>query len=163
VKEYPILFSGPMVRAILEGRKTQTRRVTKHNTDFLNYAKNQFVKNGEWYPTTPSGKVGLAPAIKCPYGKPGDRLSVYTNNIERWFGVCFASPGLTIEVIKVSIERINDISNNDAVAEGTPDLRTKENNWDMARCFREFWVSIKGENSWAANPFVWVIEFKKVI
>lgn len=78
MKEIPILFSGPMVRAILEGRKTQTRRIVKEPTQYNQAIKaldgscsHKFVKrfgNG----------VGMAHSgwVKCPLGKPGDRLWV---------------------------------------------------------------------------------------
>jgi len=85
VKERPILMSGPMVRAILDGRKTQTRRVLKPQPcpdparmeamgeeGYANIPGHAFV------PTSSSGKVGIfqPPFYFCPYGQPGDRLWV---------------------------------------------------------------------------------------
>ena len=69
---------------------------------------------------------------------------------------------ITLEITGVRVERLQDITANEALAEGTPDLRTIENGWDMKRCFQELWQSINGADSWASNPWVWVIEFKKV-
>lgn len=66
MKERPILFSGEMVRAILEGRKTQTRRVIKPQPD--NVRNSVFVKSGF--------ETNHGYEIKCPYGQPGDRLWV---------------------------------------------------------------------------------------
>lgn len=84
MKEYPILFSAPMVRAILEGRKTQTRRVVKHKFD--PEASIRFCPNGLVDDQTPTwvadegeedifGDSCVNPII-CPYGQPGDRLWV---------------------------------------------------------------------------------------
>lgn len=66
MKERPILFSGPMVRAILDGRKTMTRRVVK-----LRYGADVVVTNGQvWKPA----RVDYAGYVDCPYGQVGDRL-----------------------------------------------------------------------------------------
>lgn len=77
VKERPILFSGPMVRAILEGRKTQTRRVVKSQpSGFIKecYARpdGRFI----WLHLPKGVGVGMGPAFDCPYGVSGDRLWV---------------------------------------------------------------------------------------
>jgi len=202
MKERPILFSGAMVRAILDGSKTQTRRVVKKDGGLLNYGAAQFVKDGLWYPTSPSGKAGLVPPIICPYGQPGDRLWVreqykisewmpsyatieYTANdhkktfVRQYLQGRITEPvsvnnlrpsifmprwasRITLEITGLHVERLQDITNNDALDEGTPDLRTIENGWDMRRCFQELWEQINGVGSWAENPWVWVIEFKRV-
>ncbi|TXH46076.1 MAG: hypothetical protein E6Q97_30340 [Desulfurellales bacterium] len=114
MKETPILFSGPMVRAILEGRKTQTRRVIKPQPvpfgvssykgsrqgwkwkpDSLNRRWNDDDKDP--YNTDPIGRADLALSCECPYGQPGDRLWVR----ETWGpcagGVCYrASEEITV-------------------------------------------------------------------
>jgi len=202
MKERPILFSGAMARAILDGSKTQTRRVVKKDGGLLNYGAAQFVKDGLWYPTSPSGKAGLVPPIICPYGQPGDRLWVreqykisewmpsyatieYTANdhkktfVRQYLQGRITEPvsvnnlrpsifmprwasRITLEITGLHVERLQDITNNDALDEGTPDLRTIENGWDMRRCFQELWEQINGVGSWAENPWVWVIEFKRV-
>ena len=74
MRERPILFSGPMVRAILEGCKTQTRRVVKiqPESDITKYA---YKGNGAWLPCD-DDLYSFRKLVKCPYGKPGDRLWV---------------------------------------------------------------------------------------
>ena len=204
-KERPILFSAPMVRAILDGRKTQTRRIVKPQPEWA---------EGAWYWRHPRYNNGLGVhyfhtdaesaaekmATVCPYGVPGDRLWVR----ETWFDNMASDDGdeartparcvyrangefidqfpeeymdgkwtpsihmprwasrITLEITGVRIERLQDITNNDALDEGTPDLRTIENGWDMRRCFQDLWEQINGVGSWGENPWVWVIEFKKV-
>ena len=188
MKERPILFSGPMVRAILEGRKTMTRRVVKPG-EMLTPAQVEREVNG-----------GTG-AIRCPYGKPGDRLWVReTIELRTILGNNFPSPvyvadgshvvvdggkkasnhafirrrvtpsihmprwasRITLEVTGVRVERLQDISEADAKAEGSP----------LAACgapqdgshkagFADIWASIHG-TAWDANPFVWVIEFRRV-
>lgn len=85
IKERPILFSSPMIRAILDGKKTQTRRVVKPQPDILNgtfefsgEAKDAWPEPDVMIAYTPSGKFGVCnpPYFKMPYGKPGDRLWV---------------------------------------------------------------------------------------
>ena len=146
-KERPIIFSGPMIRAILEGRKTQTRRIVKPNC---------------------LSKLS-------PYGRTGDRLWVR----ETWGhnpegpGYVYRSDGdfdmkfhgdrwrpsihmprwasrITLEVTGVRVERLQDINEEDALAEG------------VEHAFRSLWESINGPGSWDANPWVWVVEFRRV-
>lgn len=202
MKERPILFSAPMVRAILEGRKTQTRRIVKPQPDRI---------IGK-YPAIDD--FGDLEAIHCPYGQPGDRLwvretwainhnwdSFYPDtdmtfedmglfyrsdeNTERdTFG--FGSHGkwrpsihmpraasrILLEVQDVRIERLQDISENDAIAEGVKegcftghyvDYADQDYQFDNAKdSFRSLWQSIHGPESWDANPWVWVVTFKLV-
>lgn len=226
VKERPILFSGPMVNAILEGRKTQTRRVVK---DLPPWEITEICKDaggtGRWMPNgpAPSGK-GMAAGHwrNCPYGQPGDRLWVR----ETWQGplmdaevmenefradrgrflkpeycvyaadggpkpefvtlddelVCRWRPSIhmyrwasriLLEITDVRVERLNDISEADAKAEGAwSDAFIVNKVADYFKCdlfavhpslaFRMLWESINGADSWAANPWVWVVEFRKV-
>ena len=85
MKEHPILFSTPMVRAILEGRKTQTRRVMSYQPDEEYttvygpemYTQTLIDRNGEEQPGPEVfGVYGYDWSLKCPYGQPGDRLWV---------------------------------------------------------------------------------------
>ena len=190
MKERPILFSASMVRAILNGSKTQTRRTIRGKAL-------EFLESG----MRPADFGGIVDSKSlCPYGKPGDKLwvretwnkhgglltyhadgdwvaeykskhdktnltAVYeakmlkwnpSNNMPRW------ASRITLEITGVRVERLQDITNNDALDEGTPDLRTIENGWDMRRCFQDLWEQINGVGSWGENPWVWVIEFKKV-
>jgi hypothetical protein len=163
MKEHPILFSGEMVRAILDGRKTQTRRVVKK----------------EWE------KIE-----DCPYGKIGDRLWVRENFIKlndesliyrvdrmmkwpdgSWHQAAkdfkfkwkpsihmprYASR-ITLEITDVRVELLKAISNDDARAEGIP-IDSEAVVWS----YRQIWEAINGEGSWDKNPWVWAISFKMV-
>jgi hypothetical protein len=203
MRELPILFSAPMVRAILEGRKTVTRRVVKPQPDFV-----------------PSpyriGDALMAPGgrpIYCPYGWPGDRLWVReTWAVQRHEPclpherdyqdlispvICYRADGstrriqgdrstgvgvyhgaveknrvsihmprwasrITLEVTGVRVEWLNDISDDDAAAEGFVEEGSGRE-WKTGRQrFGELWDLINGAGSWDANPMVWVVEFKRV-
>ncbi len=203
MKERPILFSGAMVRALLAGTKTQTRRVVK-------------LRNGQYMP--PSQRAdsnGWVQMLRlCPYGQPGDRLWVreawrtYRGNDKTpprelttahyiWFEadepINLAQgklrPGMfmprwasriTLEVTGVRVERLQDISEADAIAEGierTPSMGkpgafqwcdyrvpNEPSEWfnDPARSYQTLWEQINGPGSWDANPWVWVVEFKRL-
>jgi hypothetical protein len=163
MKERPILMSTPMVKAILAGIKTQTRRILKKESEL----------------------------VKCRYGEIGDRLFVKeTWTGDEWCGFAYKADGtklpidcgevvfrkwkpsiympkiasrILLEITGLRIERMNDITCNDAFAEGTPDIRTPENGYDMRDCFRILWDSINGKkHSWKENPLVYVIEFKRI-
>lgn len=186
MKERPILFSGPMVRAIIEGRKTVTRRVVKPQPDFfgsMTDANTPFKTLG----------AGLHGQIVCPYGKPGDRLwvretfAVYGDekmaaihyradrphdvgrkgvgykpsiHMPRW------ASRLLLEVTAVRVELLQDISADQAMAEGVlsceSELDPDGNGYSPYELFSALWVSINGHDSWHANPWVWVVEFKRV-
>lgn len=227
VIERPILFSGAMVRAILEGRKTQTRRVVKPQPDFVTNYHNPGRNR------TPYVGGSVDPQlIRCPCGQPGDRLWVketfkHTGNswwgsepdfvsasitykeggefrrcgnyesftkapIEKWWNVSKAvwKPSIfmrrefsriTLEIVSVRVERVQEITDKDAEAEGAhpyPFMSTMLNvstrKFDVIpnfhrRAYAELWDSINGKRkegkpdySWAANPWVWVVEFKPV-
>lgn len=206
MKERPILFSAPMIRALLSGAKTQTRRVVK---DCLG------VNNG-----VPFTSVSVGPAtsgiaeIACPYGKSGDHLWVREAFMHEPADYCWEAsvsipcrPAVTIyradceggtdgagwkpsihmprslsritlEVTGVRLERLGDISEADAIAEGIGSIRVSENDsrWlnycdpeskaaafgDPRHSFWSLWESINGRESRDANPFVWVVEFKRM-
>lgn len=202
MKERPILFSGPMVRAILEGRKTQTRRVVK-------------LRDGEWIDGDhiafdKDGKCGVSlNGKRYPHGTVGDRLWVResfrevsdqtggyayrancssgTEKLDKWKPSIHMprwASRITLEITGVRVERLQDISASDCIAEGlrsevfdqTLGFRNymKKNDWfvhwgdgkdieDAAiESFQSLWQSINGDESWAANPWVWVIEFRKM-
>lgn len=183
MKERPILFSGSMVRAILEGRKTQTRRIIKPQPDMvLNWDD---VRLKVWH----EGKKGYA---VCPYGKPEDRLWVR----ETWAkdipgcpnGVTYRADHLdplgdgpakpitwkpsihmpriasriTLEIIRVRVEKLQSISEEDAKAEGV--VNYDDRKWvTYALQFSRLWDSINSKRApWSSNPWVWVVEFKRV-
>ena len=152
MKERPILFSGAMVRAILDGRKTQTRRVCKGVVFDTEFAKEcgafLATKKGAWICDTES----TAMLEHCPYGQPGDRLwlretwahetdfgtetggfmyrASYTNggpadNVKKWRPSIFMprqASRITLELTGVRVERVQDISGSDAAQEGVNGL-----------------------------------------
>ncbi|MDZ4055924.1 MAG: hypothetical protein U1D69_03005 [Polynucleobacter sp.] len=223
MKSRPILFKDDMVRAILEGRKTQTRRVVKLPR---NHAWGNFF-DGQICPENDLSSLGFSvDELRCPYGKPGDQLWVR----EAWQGPildseeheaqcredgpeAFKKPGfcvyratdlldaidfdgneigwrpsihmprwasrITLEITSVRVERLQDISEADAKAEGV-EGHYVEDGWywrnyllteedaaisPMLNCpkesFRSLWQSINGLSSWNTNPWVWVMEFKR--
>ena len=184
MKERPILFSGPMVRAILDGSKTQTRRVFKthgHSVveEQLDGTRWPFYEDeyGEWH------------QHECPYGVIGDRLWVreaFSNVTEcthynhlhdkrQWLykatdETCFPkwkpsihmprkASRITLEITGVRVERLQNISETDAISEGVAFMSDPVSAKDE---FQILWESINGHESWNANPWVWVIEFKRV-
>ncbi len=198
-KERPILFSSPMVLALLADTKTQTRRIVKDSKHVL------YWRRGENDPRRWVGCDGLPIGyIYCPFGEPGDRLWVReTWGLSQLFDdadkeevrrlAAYAShrryavgPGpkpsgklrpsifmprkasrLTLEVTGVRVERLHGISEKDAVAEGIPVAAledgtiSKSQPWAI-RDYRALWESINGAGSWKANPWVWVVEFRRL-
>ncbi|HCF4116097.1 TPA: hypothetical protein NIE12_000942 [Pseudomonas aeruginosa] len=197
-RERPILFNDQMVRAILEGRKTVTRRVVKPQPDFLGSMVD---------PNTPFKTLdaGLHARITCPYGEPGDRLwvreawaadaqvdAIAPSDLSQgepiWYpadlsvrqtGCSMISKGrvrpsihmprwacrILLEITAVRVERLQDISNDQAIAEGidTHPMGFYGNGCITAGgAFLELWESINGDGRWAANPWVWVVEFRRV-
>ena len=258
VKERPILFSGPMVRAILDGRKTQTRRIVKPQPETINEdwedSPTEFMKTEHHRPVFADTYC----RHYCPYGRPGDRLWVretwcplrdnhYHDGLPARHMLTHRSDGrpiragaeyradgsendeqrrcmselhykwtpsihmprwasrLTLEITGVRVERLQEVSEGDAIAEGwprqsDPGIDTGGNGGPFD-WFRLVWESINGTpckrcrghgvvtawvgssngtgvaldsedcpechgdppaKSWAANPWVWVIEFQKV-
>ena len=184
IKERPILFSAPMVRAILEGRKTQTRRVLKQ-------------KAIDWLPTLSHISVASRESTGlCPYGYPGDRLWVretwshlgeddndwfvyradnadaLDNLIAKWrpsIHMPRAASRILLEITDVRVERLQDISEEDAKAEGVESWAESDKILEhlLARSqpsqiFKALWQSISGPESWNESPFVWAITFKRI-
>jgi hypothetical protein len=193
MKERPILFSSEMVRAILDGRKTQTRLVVKPQPE-TSFPFAKCIKWGEmesdrgiW------GVPGWGTSVRrCPYGQPGDCLWVretwcptmdgaevayYKATIDqqivkgpkwkpsihmpRW------ASRIALEVTGVRVERVQDISEGDAIAEGIEPhfAAIAEMSHDAISPESEFallWDSINAKRgySWDSNPWVWVVEFK---
>lgn len=208
--EHPILFSGPMVKAILEGRKTQTRRV-------MIEAYQTRRKDGAKLVPELLAQIGVGGA--CSYGKPGDKLWVR----ETWKphfhkelftcvkyladGQCLkpanwnATDGfwceqhehetkwrpsihmprwasrITLEVTEVRVQLLSQIAKTDAIAEGieTNGVFYRDYSPEGTGLFTQtavssfcgLWDSInakrnKGAYAWAKNPWVWVVEFRKI-
>jgi hypothetical protein len=201
-KERPILFSAPMVRAILDGRQTQTRRIVKPQPH-AGVRKSPFVASGL--------EDGHGRGLRCPFGAPGDRLWCretfsYTHNDAQGFSdtgeVWYWADGnpqdgdwskprpsihmprwasrITLEITDVRVQRLQEISEEDAVAEGvfrptgerTPIGQVVETHnggsliyavrGQACECFRDLWQSIHGPGSWEASPWVWALTFRRV-
>ncbi len=198
MKERPILFSAPMVRAILEGRKTQTRRVVKlydgNHADKAGCFRRALPgERGEWVQYC---AAGAWTEVRCPYGAPGDRLWLretwrpfYTDSAiyladagthrlnasseaeakRMWPGwkpsihMPRRHSRIDLEVTGVRVERLQDISEADAFAEGaTREPITERSLFSARLMFQTLWGDINGVESWNANPRVWVVEFKRV-
>lgn len=220
MNEHPIIFSSPMVRVILEGRKVQTRRIIKKAYDGIPPGETAAAV----YPARVSGYIawwprdypGLADFTKdqyqygfeCPYGQPGDKLWVRETWAAIWPGEvevplqdcnleyradlpggCTDYPGgwpandargyedapkwrpsihmprwasrITLEITVVRVERVQDISGRDALAEGVTSEDVHIPYWQQ---FAPVWNSINAKRgySWDVNPWVWVISFARV-
>ena len=204
MKKRPILFSAPMVRALLDGSKTQTRRVVKFNDRLGRWdADGCYVVQPDTIAKTPWTEHSIRWNIACPFGQPGDRLWVRetwwhdeednsiiyrvdansdivdVNKREtglakyNWRPSIFmprAASRITLEITAVRVERLQDISGADAQAEGiVPDgdggwhlADTRHYMGDPISSYASLWEYINGADSWDLNPWVWVIEFKKV-
>lgn len=198
--EKPILFSSPMVRAILEGRKTQTRRIV---------TPIEQVGGMDTYKGFALGS-GDRPGIYCPYGAPGGSLWVRETwlklDLDHWSDLTLPcdvivhgrlnsvayradtdadgdrirqeygykwrpsifmprwASRITLEIKAVRVERLQEISEADAQAEGVKPIwnphggGTINPHWHG---FRELWNSINGKRaSWESNPWVWAVEFE---
>lgn len=224
MKERPILFSGPMVRALLAGRKTQTRRVVNRLQKFGKIT--EFGKSDTpgydwifrnlrmlWNDLRHARLMGV-----CPYGQPGDRLWVretfldglavggYAPGVdpdknpggktvdviyraddgqtERSAGPwkpCIFMPRwasrITLEITDVRVQRLQDISAEDALAEGVVKVKEAchvirgfdyDKIWlchtDPVTPFYKLWDSINEASGygWEANPWVWAITFRRL-
>jgi hypothetical protein len=203
VKERPIIFSGPMVKAILDGRKSQTRRVIKLDK-YSNWQVLPESSNGTGACVL-AGSRDLTTWIECPYGQIGDRLWVKENALPdfpkafsyydwTWAEVPeeYRSPEyvlyradgrhedvkmhpsifmprwasrITLEIVNVRVERLQEISERDAYLEGIPLVISNEDNYITPQSrYKDLWESINAKKyPWASNPWVWVVEFKKVV
>jgi hypothetical protein len=175
-----------MVRAILNGSKTQTRRVVKLKP----WHSLQEREDGTLWPWMHDNDRDCDHWLPCPYGQPGDRLWVRETFAEgihqmadanhwayaadrfgtqqrlsdRWkpsIHMPRSASRITLEITIVRVERLQDISEADAMAEGVNAGKYLGLERANARAFSELWESINGPDSWAANPWVWVIEFRR--
>lgn len=217
MKERPILFSAPMVRAILAGDKTQTRRIIKRPPNDPHHLR-IIGPSGAVHYTRPEGDKLVEEARQtsgyrvltcaewlaeqCKLGRPGDRLWVretWGYNPDHpgmpWHACYRADPGMEYDGIKwkpsihmpraacrikleitgVRVERLQSISREDSAAEGTCHLSREEYSeklddgttviqkhmWPEEN-FGRLWEKINGAGSWQANPWVWVVEFRRI-
>lgn len=212
MKERGMIFNSEMVRAILDGRKTQTRRIIKPQP--VMYEPGQSIHVSDM----------INDALRCPFGQVGNRIWVreafqgplvseelleeyraYPEKFENPEYCEYAADGgprpeycdlddnlrhgwrpsihmprwasrLTLEITGVRVERLNGISETDAEAEGI-DMEALFDAQDCYDCiadhnmtgrptvtgaFKYLWESIYGDYTWRANPWVWVIEFKRI-
>lgn len=235
MKKRPILYSAPMVVAILDGRKTQTRRaiksparnmqkqghqVIRRNPDndpwYKDHIWSMRVDGGSWADYTHERFLQL-----CHYGAVGDRLwvreawrvtskldDISPNQLPEGIGVEYPAtrhinnlegrkrPSIHMprslsriltEVTDIRVQRLQDITPEEAKAEGLkcmskdgltvkfgiPDLDgypgTDNHGWpwqewefDPVMAYKRLWEKINGKGSWDKNPWVWVIEFRKI-
>lgn len=210
MKEHPILFSGPMVRAILAGQKTQTRRIIApqpYFRDRINLSAPGWCwespahlgpKLGGW---PDPGEFGRELAGHCPYGQPNDRLWVretwqtYTTPEDRdlsqivyaadhdsrrpmgvedewsWRPSIFLprwACRLTLEITEVRVQRLQEITNDEAFqegireAEGPDGFPLKAQRMALAlHAFAHLWDSINAKRApWESNPWVWALTFR---
>lgn len=210
MKERGMIFNSEMVRAILDGRKTQTRRIVKSDCmdigekdDGTLWPWREHDNGGDyWYPC-PFGEVGdriwvreTCRAVELESGldvvsydaggqdipikahpldaglwvdlyryRGGEGKTVPSIHMPRW------ASRITLEITGVRVERLNDISQEDAQAEGMeltgwrPTYSDPDSGgevWTPYDNFAQLWESIYGEESWQANPWVWVITFQRV-
>ena len=183
MKETGMLFTSPMGRAILEGRKTKTRRVAKpvKHPDLGNlYTPGALAMGRE-----PQHVIDRA----CPLGQPGDRIYVretFSQHPE-WGQLAFRADGeefedadgwlwepkwipsihmpkdiarIWLEITGVRVERIQEITPDDCIAEGAWPVEQRKlgRGHEAVSAFRELWESTGGD--WDANPWVWAIDFK---
>ena len=228
VKERPILFSASMVRALLDGTKTQTRRIVKpqppvwankywgsvgtysglsepihywegEHPEYKEEGELLWPSNDKWS-DQPQWDRFEGTGLISPYGseknsikkaariwvreswqawaecdkQKADELSVdarlhlnypadgntWPNRIRPSIHMPHWASRITLEITGVRVERLKHIRRGDAMAEGCPFSNIAQGQ-DPRNWYAELWNSINGPNSWAANPWVWVIEFKK--
>lgn len=212
----PILFSAPMVRALLAGTKTQTRRVIKPQPTGFIGGPGVTMPNGTPAPLIPMDET-VAPfgrQINCPHGNPGDRLWVREtcradelpdgldgvryladdhfepiknteDAADKWVAMHHYRGGnrrglkgptvppihmprwasrITLEITGRRVERLQDISDDDLDREGLQEVIDAgvDHDGTPRDAWRALWSAINGPDSWAANPWVWVIEFGRV-
>lgn len=167
----PILFNTEMVRAILSGDKTQTRRIVKDER--LQANENEFNEE-EFLLVTVLEKIRKDDIlwVRETFGQilSFDMICYKADcyNEEKpvlgWKPSIFMPKEtcrLFLKVKNIRIERLQKISRGDAMAEGCPFPNLAKVN-NPVGWFSNLWKSINGKDSWEANPFVWVIEFEKV-
>lgn len=222
MKERPILFSAPMVLAILAGKKTQTRRIVKPSPgrqsewlteSLLNSVPHGVMAKGGWQMHHPrAGTVfqGVkveedSPLgwIRSPYGEKGDQLWVreaftlhngepvfradnsdkrgnmvgdvaHATSPIKWkpsIHMPRAASRIQLEITDIRVERLKDISEADAKAEGVNELDSVAPIGNAVNPpvvidhrigFERLWKQINGADSWDKNPWVWVVEFRKI-
>jgi hypothetical protein len=181
--DHPILFSAPMVRALLAGTKTQTRRAVKLQPTFRNdhlatdlralLDRCPYCQPGDrlwvreaWAPEQYDANATTINEIDASVSRPAYRATFDHEPVYVWkpsIHMPRALSRITLEVTDVRVERLQDICEADVWAEGCrvemfPDA-AKGGTFKLR--YRRLWESINGAGSWEANPWVWVVEFKR--
>ncbi|WP_285212707.1 hypothetical protein [Klebsiella quasipneumoniae] len=225
MKERGMIFNAEMVRALLSGRKTQTRRIMKVQPEsnqlglllITDSTKHSDIGKYHWAESNATGNHVRSKLFLCPFGAVGDRIWVREGffpaplemqsepprktmwniayrdgmqmeklapaeynptiyNYERWTPSIHMprwASRILLEITNVRVERLNAISEEDARAEGIIDggcLNCGEPEPcgcanpepDATDAFAYLWQSIYGQESWNANPWVWVISFERI-
>ncbi|WP_320734051.1 hypothetical protein [Enterobacter kobei] len=203
MKERGMIFNGAMVRAILDGRKAQTRRPVKFphiDKDAIcelsgnelagelsagNYRNSRHGKPGDrlWVRETWAEAGAGAPDLKLYRANYPDHVPSHYENVPpekdvRWKPSIHMprwASRITLEITNVGVQRLQSISQNDAAREGLIKLPATGRyclnhgdqyfggaSHDAREVYSWLWESIYGEGSWQANPWVWVIEFKRI-
>ncbi len=191
---HPISFTADSILAIQAGRKTQTRRVIKTQptrNHHIGYCYNETGFNGDgWFELTHYATV--CRQIHCPWGKVRDRLWVketwaYVNAIGgtgpgekryiyratrpltgcKWKSSRFMprlASRITLEVTRLRVERVQKITDMDAIAEGVVLGCAPRYSLDPRKIYRDTWEKLNAKRgySWDSNPWVWVREFKQI-
>ncbi|WP_442956118.1 hypothetical protein [Pantoea sp. AS142] len=205
MRERPIIFNADMVRAVLDGRKTQTRRIMRVQPESNQFGLRRIIASAKrsdtgkyhWTESNATGNHIRSAPFSFPFGAIGDRLWVReafrvhsratdvatlvykASEQQSWTQQTYRVPiekcnkpavvdnwtpsihmprwasRITLKITGVRVERLQDISAEDAAAEGI-EGRAKMHDFGV------LWSSIYGDDNWQANPWVWVIEFKPV-
>lgn len=216
MRERGMIFNAEMVRALLDGRKTQTRRIMKVQPDSPEFGllritdstKRSDIGKYHWAESNACGINVRSKLFACPFGAVGDRLWVreafrvhskatdvatlayraserqswtqQTRRIpisecnkpvspEAWtpsLHMLRWASRITLKITSVRVERLNSMTEEDARAEGCMGGHDSIPGYMYSATphehFHHLWASIYGEDSWLANPWVWVVEFKRV-
>lgn len=175
MKERPILFSGEMVRAILDGRKTQTRRLAKGVVEVIDgapvggrgkgtlplgdrlWVRETLAQDdgGTWRYAADRAVINLpedddANGVACDWLERKRGTVNVSIHMPRW------ASRLTLEITALRVERLQRITPDDVRAEGVA-------GWTQGTAFERLWDSINGDRApWASNPWVWAISFRKL-
>ena len=150
----PILFRKGLAEAILEGRKTQTRRVVKNIPEWTKRVEMHHDYTWVAYQDTMGQSIG-----KCPYGEIGSELWV-----KQGLYMPQKDAKIFLQITNVRIERVQDITTKEALAEGMWNSLASAPALTLIALFRHTWNDINKKRGfgWDVNPWVWVISFKKI-
>lgn len=157
--EKTLKFTTEMLQAIRDNRKTQTRRPLDPQPTLTKGGQHWLWGDAAWTaerPHIPIGPTLDSPLDYCPYGQPGTRHTL--------------EDGTVIEITEIRAERVQDITEADAVAEGCTAPKLPDEIEPMPgdfvagpiTGFAILWNSIYGPNAWFCNDWVWAITFKRV-